>query len=99
MVGRLTHQIRGGRARIALALLLVVASSVLFWASRDYAVIAPDWGGQVRGISYNPSHLFTDKQHRWVSSERIDRDMAQLSQLTGRVRTYTVSSGLDRVPE
>ncbi len=71
----------------------------MFWASRDYAVIAPDWDGQVRGISYSPSHLFNEKDHEWVSPEQIDRDMAQLSQLTGRIRTYTVSNGLDRVPE
>lgn len=71
----------------------------MFWASRDYAVIAPDWDGQVRGLSYSPSHLFNEKDHEWVSPEHIDRDMAQLSQLTGRIRTYTVSNGLDRVPE
>ena len=88
-----------GQARIAIALLLVVSASALFWASRDYQVIAPDWDGQVRGISYSPSHLFTQKQHDMVSPERIDRDMQQLSQLTGRVRTYTVSNGLDRVPD
>ncbi|HEY1637251.1 MAG TPA: glycosyltransferase family 2 protein [Rhizomicrobium sp.] len=95
----LTGCLSGVRLRIALALVLVVSASVLFWASRDYAVIAPDWGGQVRGISYNPSHLFTEKQQRHVSPEQIDRDMAQLAQLTGRIRTYTVSKGLDRVPE
>ncbi|HEY1962596.1 MAG TPA: glycosyltransferase [Rhizomicrobium sp.] len=99
MVRELTERFSGGRLRIALALLLVVASSVLFWASRDYAVIAPDWDGQVRGISYDPSHLFTEKQHRLISPERIDEDMAQLAQITSRVRTYTVAHGLDRVPE
>ena len=89
----------GGRLRIAIALLFVVAASAMYWASRDYAVIAPDWDGQVRGLSYSPSHLFNEKDHEWVSPEHIDRDMAQLSQLTGRIRTYTVSNGLDRVPE
>ena len=87
MVRKLKERISGGQVRIAIALLLMVASSVLFWASRDYAVIAPDWDGQVRGISYDPSHLFTDKQHRWISPERIDEDMAQLGQITSRVRT------------
>ena len=96
---RLLNRWNSGRARIALALVFVVAASMLFWASRDYAVIAPDWDGQVRGLSYSPSHLFTEKDHRHVSPERIDRDMAQLSQLTGHIRTYTVSGGLDRVPE
>ena len=91
--------IPGGTLRIAIALVLVAGASALFWASRDYKVIAPDWDGQVRGITYNPSHLFTLKQAKHVSPERIDRDMAQLSQLTAHIRTYTVSSGLDRVPE
>jgi exo-beta-1,3-glucanase (GH17 family)/cellulose synthase/poly-beta-1,6-N-acetylglucosamine synthase-like glycosyltransferase len=88
-----------GNVRIAIALLLVVGASALFWASQDYAVIAPDWDGQVRGIAYNPSHLFTKKDHDWTSPEQIDRDLAQISQITARVRTYTVANGLDRVPE
>ena len=99
MLRKLTGRISNGTARIAVALLLVVASSVLFWVSRDFAVIAPDWDGQVRGISYDPSHMFTERQHRRVPVEQIDRDMAQLAQITGRVRTYSVSRGLDRVPE
>ena len=93
------ERISGGNIRIALALLLVVGASVLFWASQDYVVIAPDWDGQVRGITYNPSHLFTKKDREEISPERIDRDLAQISRITGRIRTYTVSSGLDRVPE
>lgn len=93
------RRLRGGSVRIALALLLVVGASVLFWASQDYAVIAPDWDGQVRGITYEPSHLFTKKSREWISPEQIDRDLTQISQLTTRVRTYTVADGLDRVPE
>ena len=92
-------RLNGGTARIAIALLLVVGASALFWASRDYEVIAPDWDGLVRGISYTPSHLFTQHDHDWTSPEQIDRDMAQISQITGHIRTYTVSNGLDRVPE
>ena len=87
------------RVRIALALSLVVGASILFWASRDYAVMAPDWDGQIRGISYSPSHLFTEREQENVSPERIDRDLAQIAQLTGHIRTYTVSGGLDKVPE
>lgn len=99
MTDFLRRRISGGTLRIALALLLVVGASVLFWASQDYAVIAPDWDGQVRGIAYEPSHLFTRKDHEWVSPEQIDRDLTQISQLTAHVRTYSVSNGLDRVPE
>jgi hypothetical protein len=86
-IRKLTGRISNAPARITIALLLVVAASALFWASRDYAVIAPDWDGQVRGVSYDPSHLFTEKQHRHISPEQIDRDLAQLAQITGRVRT------------
>jgi exo-beta-1,3-glucanase (GH17 family)/cellulose synthase/poly-beta-1,6-N-acetylglucosamine synthase-like glycosyltransferase len=89
----------GGRIRIALALSLVVGASILFWASRDYAVIAPNWDGQIRGISYSPSHLFTEHDQENVAPERIDHDLSQIAQLTGHIRTYTVSGGLDKVPE
>jgi cellulose synthase/poly-beta-1,6-N-acetylglucosamine synthase-like glycosyltransferase/exo-beta-1,3-glucanase (GH17 family) len=90
----------GGIVRIAIALLLVVGASALFWASRDYSVIAPEWDGQVRGVAYNPSHLFSRQDALAdVSPEQIDRDMAQLAKVTGHVRTYTVGKGLDRVPE
>ena len=42
-------------------------------------VIAPNWDGFVRGISYTPSHNFTEKDHEWTSPEKIDRDMAQIA--------------------
>ncbi len=89
-----------GAIRITIALVLVVGASVLFWASRDYAVIAPDWDGQVRGIAYSPSHTFgSPKDHKLVTAERIDADMAQIAQVTNHVRTYTVADGMERVPE
>ncbi|MGH6876424.1 MAG: cellulose synthase, partial [Rhizomicrobium sp.] len=93
------RSLSNGRLRIAVALLLVVGASVLFWASQDYAVIAPNWDGQVRGIAYEPSHQFARSEHHWTSPEQIDRDLRQIAQITGRVRTYTVADGLDRVPE
>ena len=71
----------------------------LFWASRDYTVVAPDWDGQVRGIAYNPSHLFRARDQQHVTPEQIDRDLRQLSRITGHIRTYTVDGGMDKVPE
>jgi exo-beta-1,3-glucanase (GH17 family)/cellulose synthase/poly-beta-1,6-N-acetylglucosamine synthase-like glycosyltransferase len=90
---------RGGRLRIALALVLVIGATALFWASRDYAVIAPDWDGQVRGVAYNPSHAFTAATMKAVPAEQIDSDLRQLSAITGHIRTYTVDGGMDKVPE
>src|SRR5471030_3105208 len=89
----------GGRLRIAFALVMVVGASVLFWASRDYTVVAPDWDGQVRGIAYTPSHLFSADAQKSIMPEQIDRDMNQLSQITGHIRTYTVAGGMDKLPE
>ncbi len=97
LAGRL--RLRGGMLRIAVALFLVVGASALFWASRDYTVVAPDWNGLVRGVTYNPSHIFSERQAKEVPPERIRADMAQLSRITGHIRTYTVSGGLDKVPE
>ncbi|HWA69788.1 MAG TPA: glycosyltransferase family 2 protein [Rhizomicrobium sp.] len=89
----------GGKLRIAVALVMVVSASALFWTSRDYTVVAPEWDGQVRGIAYNPSHIFTMRQNKNITPERIDSDLAQLSRITGRIRTYTVDGGMDKVPE
>jgi exo-beta-1,3-glucanase (GH17 family)/cellulose synthase/poly-beta-1,6-N-acetylglucosamine synthase-like glycosyltransferase len=89
----------GGRLRILIALIMVVGASALFWTSRDYAVVAPDWDGQVRGIAYNPSHLFRTSDQLHVTPEQIDRDLSQLSRVTGHIRTYTVDGGMDKVPE
>jgi exo-beta-1,3-glucanase (GH17 family)/cellulose synthase/poly-beta-1,6-N-acetylglucosamine synthase-like glycosyltransferase len=92
-------RVSGGALRIAIALFLVVGASALYWASRDYTVVAPDWDGLVRGVTYYPSHTFTSDQLKHVPPERIEADMAQLSRITGHVRTYTVNYGLDKVPE
>jgi exo-beta-1,3-glucanase (GH17 family)/cellulose synthase/poly-beta-1,6-N-acetylglucosamine synthase-like glycosyltransferase len=101
VIGRLSQYLRGrgGALRIALALLLVVGACALFWASRDFTVVAPDWDGLVRGVTYYPSHTYTSDELKHVPPERIDADMAQLSRFTGHVRTYTVNYGLDKVPE
>jgi exo-beta-1,3-glucanase (GH17 family)/cellulose synthase/poly-beta-1,6-N-acetylglucosamine synthase-like glycosyltransferase len=97
--GLWTSRTRGGRVRIAVALVLVLSATALFWASRDYAVVAPDWDGQVRGVAYTPSHMYTKEALKHVSPEQIDRDMRQLSAVTGHIRTYTVDGGMDKVPE
>ena len=85
------------RAFLALALVLVVGGSALFWASRDYTVSAPEWDGQVRGIAYNPSRLFAESDQRHVSPDHIARDMEQLSPgLREGIRTLEVVEELYR---
>ncbi len=94
------RSVPGGTWKIAAALGLVLGATLLFWASRDYEVIAPNWDGLVRGITYSPSHMFSQRDHeKDVTPEHIDRDLKQLSQLTAHIRTYTVDEGMDRVPD
>src|SRR3954463_855633 len=89
----------GGHLRIAVALVMVVGASALFWTSRDYTVTAPEWDGQVRGITYSPSRLFSARDQLQVTPEHISRDLEQLSHITNHIRTYTVDGGMDKVPE
>ena len=88
----------GGKLRIVIALAMVVSASVLFWTSRDYTVSAPEWDGQVRGIAYSPSRQYSVNDQKHITPEHISRDLAQLSHLTSRIRTYTVDGGMEKVP-
>ncbi len=96
---RLHPRLKGGGLRIAIALFFVVGASAMFWASQDFTVVAPDWDGLVHGVTYNPSHVFSERESKHITPERIAADMLQLSRITGHVRTYTVAGGLDKVPE
>jgi exo-beta-1,3-glucanase (GH17 family)/cellulose synthase/poly-beta-1,6-N-acetylglucosamine synthase-like glycosyltransferase len=85
--------------RILVALLAVCIASAAFWASLDRPLSAPDWKGQIRGIAYSPSHLYTEEdKNSVVTDELIRRDLAQISKLTKRIRTYTVDYNHDRIP-
>jgi len=85
--------------RILVALLAACIASVAFWSSLDEPLAAPDWKGTIRGLAYSPSGLYSefDKDNK-VTDELIRRDLAQLSKMTGRVRTYTVDFNYDRIP-
>jgi len=85
--------------RILIALLAVCVGSVLLWGSLDRPLDAPDWRGEMKGISYSPSGLYTENQlEDGVSDSVIRADMERLSAITKRVRTYTVDRGIDHVP-
>jgi len=85
--------------RILLALVLVCTGAALFWAALDRPLEAPDWHGRFMGLSYNPSHLYTEHGTSVRANLDIIRgDMKQLANVTDRIRTYSVSDGRDRVP-
>jgi exo-beta-1,3-glucanase (GH17 family)/cellulose synthase/poly-beta-1,6-N-acetylglucosamine synthase-like glycosyltransferase len=85
--------------RILIALLVVCVGSAAFWASLDHRLDAPDWEGQFKGVSYSPSHLYTEhEKDTKLTDDMIRRDLEQLSHITKRIRTYTVSYHQDRIP-
>jgi len=85
--------------RILVALLVACVATVAFWSSLDQPLSAPEWRGKIRGLAYSPSHLYSesDKDNN-VTDELIRRDLAQLSKMTRRIRTYTVDYNHDRIP-
>ncbi|MGE4064044.1 MAG: glycosyltransferase family 2 protein [Rhodospirillaceae bacterium] len=85
--------------RILVALLVACLASASLWASLDKPMDAPDWRGQFKGVSYSPSHIYTEEQlTAGIDPEIIRRDLEQLAGVTKRVRTYTVDNGIDAVP-
>ena len=85
--------------RIVIALLVACGLSVMAWASLDRPLSAPDWTGDIRGVAYNPSSVYTNAQRlEGYSEASIDADLEQLSGITNRVRTYAVDPGLDLLP-
>ncbi|MCB2106306.1 MAG: hypothetical protein KDE14_01340, partial [Rhodobacteraceae bacterium] len=85
--------------RILVALVLMCLGSIVFWASLDRPLTAPDWTGTIGGLAYSPSHLFTERQKdNDVTDDLIRRDFEHLSKITKRVRTYTVDYNHDRIP-
>ncbi|MBL8628281.1 MAG: glycosyltransferase, partial [Rhodospirillaceae bacterium] len=85
--------------RILVALFAVCIASAAFWMSLDKPLSAPDWKGEIGGLAYSPSHLYTeDQKDNALTDTMIRRDLEQLSQMTKRIRTYTVGHGQDRIP-
>lgn len=87
-----------------LTLLLVAVCLLVFtwWQSRPQ--VFPDAPhGQFACLSYTPqgddSLLPTSPEFKQLVRAQIERDLAQLSQRTRCVRTYSVSNEIDYVPE
>lgn len=85
--------------RILIALLAACIASAAFWTSLDRPLNAPDWSGEIRGLAYSPSRLYSENdKNTKVTDELIRRDLRQLSKMTKRIRTYTVDYNHDRIP-
>lgn len=83
--------------RVSAALAIVSLATLATWFSLDWRIDAPDWNGKARGFAYNPSALYDWNPDDTVTAEHIRGDLKELARITNRVRTYSVSQGLDQV--
>ena len=98
--GAIRRLLFGTPQRRALAAIFIAcAVTILTWRALDSEVDAPDWNAPIRGFAYNPSHLYTVEESKQFTEERLREDLTQLKTSTNRVRTYSVSRGLDKLPE
>lgn len=82
------------------ALLLVIAANFGVWTYLNKPHAAPEWDGAMLGVSFSPM----GPQHNPLKGilptvEEIDRDLAVLSGKTHAVRIYSVTDGMELVPE
>lgn len=89
-----------GRTRVAAAALAVLASLLLagWWQAGRPVELPPAGSLPLQCVSYAPS-ASTEAPGADVSREHVERDLRQLALQFRCVRTYSVSHGLDAVPE
>ncbi|MCL4802295.1 MAG: glycosyltransferase [Burkholderiales bacterium] len=81
-------------ARVALAGVLIAAAAAAanygLWAFFNRPVEAPEWSGKVKGVAYSGFQRHQDPTRRRFPNEaELDRDLALLAGVTGRIRTYS----------
>jgi exo-beta-1,3-glucanase (GH17 family)/cellulose synthase/poly-beta-1,6-N-acetylglucosamine synthase-like glycosyltransferase len=88
--------------KLGLNLVTVVAIAALFmgcWALVNRPVAAPAWPAHISGFSYSPFRLGQNPQaNRYPSDTDMREDLAQLSQYTGSLRTYSVAGSQAEIP-
>jgi exo-beta-1,3-glucanase (GH17 family)/cellulose synthase/poly-beta-1,6-N-acetylglucosamine synthase-like glycosyltransferase len=80
---------------------LALAALVSFgaWDIADQPRPAPDYVGEVGGLAFSPYHRGeTPEADRFPTSAEIRSDLEKASEITSRIRTYTVADGQDQIP-
>ena len=82
-----------------LALGITAAASFGVWDVTNRPVSVPNYTGDVSGVAFSPFHRGeTPEAHQVPTAKEIRQDLAQVSQITGRIRTYTVEGGMADIP-
>ena len=81
-------------------LALLVIANLFFWTYINSPDKVQSWEGPMMGVSFNPARRHHNPQKGLFPSEaEINEDLSLLEGKVHAVRTYSVTNGLDRVPE
>ena len=81
-----------------LALAAAATASFGLWDLTSQKVAVPDYIGQVGGVAFSDFHRGeTPETGRFPTEHEIRGDLARVSDITGRIRTYTVQAGMPDV--
>ncbi len=82
------------------ALILVIIANFAAWTYLNRPYQAPAWDGPMMGIAFSPFRQHHNPEKGLFPTEKeIDSDLALLAGKTHAVRTYSVTNGLEMVPE
>jgi len=82
-----------------LALGIAAAASFGVWDVTNQPVQVPDYVGDIGGVAFSPFHRGESPEaKRFPTSAEIRSDLEKASEITSRIRTYTVADGQDQIP-
>jgi exo-beta-1,3-glucanase (GH17 family)/cellulose synthase/poly-beta-1,6-N-acetylglucosamine synthase-like glycosyltransferase len=82
-----------------LALGLAGAASFGMWDYANQPVDMPGFSGEVGGVAFSPFHRGeTPEAHQFPTTAEIRADLQKASDITGRIRTYSLDGTLADIP-
>ncbi len=86
--------------RVFGAVLVAAAVHAAIWHVSRESVEPADAVRPIQYLSYSPYHTRVNpKDVALVPADQIERDLERIAEVSDGLRTYSVSAGLDRVPE
>ena len=86
--------------RVFGAVLVAAAVHAAIWHVSRESVEPADTVRPIQYLSYSPYHTRVNpKDVALVPADQIERDLERIAEVSDGLRTYSVSAGLDRVPE
>ncbi len=82
-----------------LALGVAAAASFGVWDYANQPVDVPGFSGTVGGVAFSPFHRGeTPELHQFPTTSEIRSDLQKASDITGRIRTYSLAGTLAEIP-